>query len=250
MGVKKSLIGSRFGRLTVIGEKPERKDGKIVWLCKCDCGGEASSVSFRLTNSFLVSCGCFRKEKTIERNTRDKNLTGKRFGMLLVLEHSHQEVVASTGKNQNMWSCVCDCGQTAKVSTNALCNSNTSSCGCLRFRSRPMELESKENTAIATVRRNAEARNIAWEMSRADTLQLLYGNCYYCDAGPSEYKKTRIKRNGIDRIDSAKSYFPANCVSCCYQCNLMKHAVPYDDFLNKVASIYNNLNLSRLEKVA
>ena len=34
----KDLTGQRFGRLSVIQSTPERKDERIVWMCKCDCG--------------------------------------------------------------------------------------------------------------------------------------------------------------------------------------------------------------------
>jgi hypothetical protein len=32
------LTGLRFGRLVVIYQESERRDGDVCWLCQCDCG--------------------------------------------------------------------------------------------------------------------------------------------------------------------------------------------------------------------
>lgn len=34
----KSLIGEKFGYLTVIEETNERARGAKIWLCECECG--------------------------------------------------------------------------------------------------------------------------------------------------------------------------------------------------------------------
>lgn len=59
------LIGQRFGRLSVIKESERRSGGKIVWICKCDCGKEAYVASGDLKNGHTKSCGCLQKEKAI-----------------------------------------------------------------------------------------------------------------------------------------------------------------------------------------
>ena len=35
---KDNLIGQKFGKLTVVGENPIRKNEHVCWDCKCDCG--------------------------------------------------------------------------------------------------------------------------------------------------------------------------------------------------------------------
>ncbi len=55
-----------------------------------------------------------------------KDLTGKRFGRLTVIEDS--------GKRRNgsvLWTCLCDCGKTAFVHSIYLTKGFTRSCGCL-----------------------------------------------------------------------------------------------------------------------
>lgn len=60
-----------------------------------------------------------------------KDLTGRRFGRLVVLEKTderkHRHVV---------WKCVCDCGNECFVPSNALSAGRTQSCGCLMKESR------------------------------------------------------------------------------------------------------------------
>lgn len=58
----KNLTGQRFGRLSVIQSTPERKDGRIVWLCKCDCGVVFAGSS-TLHNGYTRSCGCLKEEQ-------------------------------------------------------------------------------------------------------------------------------------------------------------------------------------------
>lgn len=62
MGAKKDLTGQRFGRLTVIEETAERKHGKVVWLCRCDCGNFVSVDQNSLHSGNTRSCGCYKYE--------------------------------------------------------------------------------------------------------------------------------------------------------------------------------------------
>lgn len=55
----KSLIGQRFGKLTVVEMLEERnKFKRIMYKCKCDCGGEIITSSSCLKNHYTSSCGC------------------------------------------------------------------------------------------------------------------------------------------------------------------------------------------------
>lgn len=54
----KDLIGQRFGKLTVIEKTDLRKDRKIVWKCRCDCGGMTLANTSELQSGLRVSCGC------------------------------------------------------------------------------------------------------------------------------------------------------------------------------------------------
>ena len=53
------------------------------------------------------------------------DLSGQRFGKLLVTSYSHSQRGA-------MWKCVCDCGNSTVVRAGNLRSGNTTSCGCVQ----------------------------------------------------------------------------------------------------------------------
>ena len=62
MGRKaKDLTGMNFGRLTVIERRGSDKQGKALWLCKCECGNEVIVRSNHLRSGNTTSCGCRKK---------------------------------------------------------------------------------------------------------------------------------------------------------------------------------------------
>ena len=66
------MIGKRFGRLTVVaeGEKPKGRR-QAHWICRCDCGTVTAPVDgSSLRKGHTKSCGCYKRDLTIERNTR------------------------------------------------------------------------------------------------------------------------------------------------------------------------------------
>lgn len=67
MSPLKNLIGQRFGRLVVIERAENGKDGRVRWLCKCDCGNNKIVIGKLLLHGDTKSCGCLNKEKASER---------------------------------------------------------------------------------------------------------------------------------------------------------------------------------------
>lgn len=59
----RDLTGQRFERLFVVKEQGRNKQGKAMWLCKCDCGNEKVIYSNNLLSGNTLSCGCLHKEK-------------------------------------------------------------------------------------------------------------------------------------------------------------------------------------------
>lgn len=55
------------------------------------------------------------------------NLTGKRFGRLVVLRRGYD-----TTQGKPSWLCICDCGTKATISGDSLRTKRTFSCGCLQ----------------------------------------------------------------------------------------------------------------------
>ena len=69
MSQANSMIGKRFGRLTVIEEFACTKQGRY-YRCICDCGNITRPIygpSLRLGRT--KSCGCLHREELVTRNT-------------------------------------------------------------------------------------------------------------------------------------------------------------------------------------
>lgn len=58
----KDLTNKRFGRLIALSPTSERKFGKVVWLCVCDCGNYKKADTLQLHTGQTRSCGCLYQE--------------------------------------------------------------------------------------------------------------------------------------------------------------------------------------------
>lgn len=103
--------GNRYGSLVVATHSKNAK-GRLVWLCRCDCGGKFLASPISLRSGGTTSCGC-----------RGFFLAaGDRFGRLVV-----QQWVC--GERARL---VCDCGNAVDAHPSDLRNGHVRSCGCLR----------------------------------------------------------------------------------------------------------------------
>lgn len=115
--------GTRFGRLTVIRLLPHNTKGALDYECQCDCGNIVSVASRDLRRGGTNSCGCLRKE--LHSKAWRKDLTGQKFGKILVLERINEYGKA-------IYKCKCDCGKIFTVEGQYLTRSKEPyrSCGC------------------------------------------------------------------------------------------------------------------------
>lgn len=60
-----------------------------------------------------------------------EDLTGKRFGRLLVVYQVEDYIIPSSGSHTAKWRCKCDCGNECDKLGTQLVNNKTHSCGCL-----------------------------------------------------------------------------------------------------------------------
>lgn len=67
---KKDITGARFGRLTVIEPAGRAQNRKLIWRCKCDCGGERLTEGSDLRRGRTLSCGCLQSERTVTAHTK------------------------------------------------------------------------------------------------------------------------------------------------------------------------------------
>ncbi len=117
MKERTSLIGQRFGKLTVVEQLPSTERGQRRWLCKCDCGGEHISYTANLRSGKTTNCGC----------KKSPDLTGKVFGRLTVIGRSEKR--STRGKRTTpLWECRCECGNITYKATDTLTNPDESMC--------------------------------------------------------------------------------------------------------------------------
>ncbi len=114
-------IGYRVGSLTVEEGTDQRKNGYLVWRCRCGCGGEVLLDTRCLQRGTVTDCGCGTRVKPGHRD-----ITGMRFGKLVAVEPTDRVVYESV-----VWRCICDCGNEIHVPLRQLTMGYRKSCGCL-----------------------------------------------------------------------------------------------------------------------
>jgi hypothetical protein len=126
--LNRDITGERFGHL--VGIKKIENANRTKWLFKCDCGNEVEAFLSNVTTGKTQSCGknCGLKNHPYKDKTNKGyrgDLTGKRFGRLLVLK----QLADVDGWTQFL--CRCDCGNEKIVKGICLKYGATKSCGCL-----------------------------------------------------------------------------------------------------------------------
>jgi hypothetical protein len=117
-----------YGRLTVLGELPERTRGGRVFRCRCACGRETHARAVELRQGKIRSCGCLLDEARQSGHSRPPSVhSGERYGRLVVLHEADRE----SRRDARMYACGCDCGGTTTVRGANLTSGHTRSCGCL-----------------------------------------------------------------------------------------------------------------------
>lgn len=210
------LTGKRFGRFTVLSRTENNKDGRAMWLCKCDCGNERIVVGKSLRNGHTQSCGCLNKDIVRDKSLIDR--TGQRFGKLTILDRA-EDYVAKNGKKHVRWRCVCDCGKETVVDTCQLVSGKTKSCGCLR---RGNIKHGGRYDRLYKVYSNM--KNRCYNKNSNDYKYYGARGISICDEWLNDYKAFKkwaessgydaTSKHGectIDRIDVNGNYEPSNC---------------------------------------
>lgn len=190
--------------------------------------------------------------------SKQQDLTGKRFGLLTVIQKTESRTYGKTKKRR--WICLCDCGSKSEKDTGSLTSGRHVSCGCQKIRaasenSRKSRYKVRKETASFNVmkgsyKRGAAIRGVEWALSDEDTKKLFNGNCFYCGSVPSNNYKTtyyNMKYSGIDRIDNTLGYTVSNTVSCCKICNHAKHTMSQNNFIDWILMAAKHI--SSLERI-
>lgn len=241
----KDITGQRFGKLIAI-RKVDKPSSDLTstgawWECQCDCGKFHVTSSASLRRGNTTSCGC-----NIPELFKPKDLLGRKFGRLLVLELAPYRI-----KSCLVWRCRCDCGKEKFVVSKQLLSGTTKSCGCLYkdLHNAILELgHANLSSLYSNYKIRAKNSGFKFELSVENFKKLTSQNCYYCGIEPKQILDGPGRNgiyiyNGIDRVDSSRGYELDNVVTCCKECNFMKKAKTKKDFLLKIKNIYENLGL-------
>ena len=152
----------------------------------------ASNVTIR----FLLKQMGVRMRKAGEAARKD--LTKMRFGRLVAIRDVGKQISESGKNSARLWECLCDCGNTTKVTAPALISGNTSSCGCY-LKDRITETQRKDMTGVrmGTLTAVRFSHNITKSNGNK-------GQAYWvwkCDCGeeltaPGAGVENRLKKNG------------------------------------------------------
>ena len=213
---RKDLLNKKFGRLTVI-KQIELEKG-FEWECVCECGNITYVSTASLMNGHTQSCGCLRADRVKEASFND--LTGKRFGRLLVLE-------LISRKGQAIWKCICDCGKETIVISCNLISGNTRSCGCgsreMLDKYRVIKYHTPEEIRQARVfwaRKRRELKKLVdykWSYELEGTIRIFQPNCVICGS------QDRLAVDHILPLSKGNGLCIGNVVVLCKSCNSIKH---------------------------
>lgn len=185
------LTGQKFGMLTVVRLSDERKYDRRTWLCQCDCGEYRDVTTHDLRSGYVSSCGCANS-----RSYPYKDLTGRKFGRLTVLEMTAER----SAKGSVLWKCRCECCQERLFSEDALVHGHYISCGCYRERELPKRLNAKlhhiDGTCVEFLQRKKRADNTSG-----------YTGVYITKSGKFKasitFKKKRYHLGTFDTLEDA-----------------------------------------------
>lgn len=131
---KKDLSGMKFGSLMVLKQIEDHispnGERRSQFRCRCECGREINAVGHNLITGMRTRCDACTLKWNSERQIHD--LTGQRFGKLVVLSRGNDYTVPSTGKPRVRWHCRCDCGNEKDIDASSLVKGYTVSCGCMK----------------------------------------------------------------------------------------------------------------------
>ena len=157
------LTGHRYGHLTVLERSYDKKSvGKAIhsfWLCRCDCGKQIVVSSNALRSGHTLSCGHLRGGRRVsKKGQKERKLDaprsiapGDRYNNLVAVERLPKKL-----RNEEAWSCVCDCGNETVATRSQLLGGRKKSCGCLRRKSPAnlIDLTGKRFGSLVVVGRN------------------------------------------------------------------------------------------------
>lgn len=168
--------GEKYGRLTVLYRDLSRAgEGRVAWMCECECGNQLSVWGKSLKDGNTRSCGCLNTELRVERiqkllETQRVDLVGEQSGLLTVIRKAIPEEIINRPRQHSYWYCLCECGNHHIVETSDFKRGRVQSCGCMNSKGE------------AKITKLLEDDNICFQKQYAfDDLRGKKDNKYYFD---------------------------------------------------------------------
>ena len=101
------IVGRAFGRLTVVANTTDRKNGRRQVICDCECGNSITCDPRSLTTGHTQSCGCFHKERAAAgmkgrcsnpKNRKYKDYGGRGIQVCEAWDSSYEAFLADMGR--------------------------------------------------------------------------------------------------------------------------------------------------------
>lgn len=150
-----TVIGEKFGRLTLIGEAEPYVSPKgsrsVRWLLKCDCGNQKVASPGNVRSGVTASCGCMareynekrrnaqtpvRKQRPVAGNLNSKpTAANKKFKPRAKYGHITYAGIGTPfvkrdGTELETWVLKCDCGKEIQRLAEFVHRNQVTHCGC------------------------------------------------------------------------------------------------------------------------
>lgn len=101
--------------------------------------------------------------------------------------------------------------------------------------------QSSSKAKFRVLRGNAESRNIEVGLTFEEYCAIVSNPCFYCGSSLPQYG------GGVDRLESTLPYSVSNCVAACTRCNIAKHVMGYNEFMDWIKLLYTRHCLASKE---
>lgn len=222
--------------------------------CKvlCICCGKIKFVQVgNILHERTKSCGCQQNKWCRlkgKNNPYFKDLTGQRFGKLLVI--APDKTIKKRGTH---FLCNCDCGNSKIVSRRCLKHRNVISCGCSHHAIRgdsPLwtGYEEISGRLWTKIQREARVRNFSVSITIQYIWNLFIKQDRKCALTGKKLKfdthaRSKDGNASLDRIDSSKGYIEGNVQWVDKKINMLKCDFSENDFFDmcKQVCLYKKL---------
>jgi hypothetical protein len=175
--------------------------------------------------------------ENIRESTKQKYIN-KKYGYMTVLDFLRRD---PKNKHHYFVLAKCDCGTIKETRISCLQQKQTVSCGCIGKQKRLAANtgntyarknfgENIKNIVYKGYKLNATKRNLSFDLTKEDFLNITQQDCFYCGIKPFHKKTAKnaygyFVYNGVDRLDNSIGYTKENCVPCCKPCNASKNSI-------------------------